>query len=116
MNVVLWIAQGLLAAMFLMVGSQKLFGKPKADESNSAGMTKFIGLAEVLGALGLILPGALDIAPALTGSAAIGIAVIMLLAAIFHARRKESKGVGMTVVLLLFALFVVVGRFGFEPL
>ncbi|MCC3374436.1 DoxX family protein [Cohnella sp. REN36] len=113
MNVALWIAQGLLAAMFLMAGSQKLFGKPNAEQP--AAMTKFIGLTEVLGAIGLILPGALDIAPDLTGAAAVGIAVIMLLAAMFHAKRKETQGVVMTVVLLLIALFVVIGRFGLEP-
>ena len=114
MNVFLWIVQGVLAAMFLMAGLQKLFKKPKEAESNSAG-TRLIGLAELLGAIGLILPGALHIAPILTGLAAVGIALIMLFAAILHWRRKETNGVIMTVVLLIIAIFVIIGRFILEP-
>ena len=114
MNVFLWIVQGLLAVMFLMAGGQKVFKKPKEDEPNSSGM-RLIGFAELLGAVGLILPGALNIAPILTGIAAIGIAFIMLFAAIFHSRRKETQGVVLTVVLLIIALFVIIGRFMLEP-
>lgn len=113
MNVILWILQGLLAAMFLMTGFQK-FKKPKEKESSSAGMV-LIGLAELLGAIGLILPGALNVAPVLTGIAAIGIALIMLFAAIFHLRRKETNGIVMTVVLFIIALFLIIGRFNLEP-
>ncbi|MFF2483332.1 DoxX family protein [Paenibacillus sp. NPDC058071] len=115
MNLTLWILQALLAAMFLMGGVTKLTAKPKADQPYSSGLQRFIGIAEVLGAVGLILPGALDIAPVLTGIAAIGIAVIMVLAAIFHAKRNENKAIIMNVVLLLIALFVAVGRFVIAP-
>jgi uncharacterized membrane protein YphA (DoxX/SURF4 family) len=121
MNIALWIAQILLGGMFIMSGAMKAFAYEKTKASmpwvkdSSEGLVKFIGFAELLGGIGLILPGALDIAPILTGIAAIGIALIMLFAAIFHARRKENQAIGMNIVMLLIAVFVVIGRFGFEP-
>jgi len=79
MNIVLWIVQGLLAAAFLMFGGMKLM-KSKEElaermgwvEGFSQNTIRGIGLLEVLGAIGLILPWALLIFPALTGLAAIG--------------------------------------------
>ncbi|OBZ09038.1 hypothetical protein A8L34_23110 [Bacillus sp. FJAT-27264] len=115
MNIALWIAQGLLAVMFLLPGLMKLFTKPKPEQNLSVGLVKFIGIAEVLGAIGLILPGALNIAPYLTGVAAIGTGIIMLLAITYHLRRKETSGAVTCLVLLLISLFVVIGRFGIQP-
>ena len=68
----------------------------------------FIGISELVGAAGLILPMATGVAPVLTTLAALGLAIIMLLASIYHLRRKESPTV--TIVLLLLASFVVDGR------
>ncbi len=121
MNVAVWIVTGLLAALFLMAGSMKLakskeqiLADPKMGwaEDYSEGMIKFIGLAEVLGAIGLILPGALDIAPVLVPIAATGLAVIMLGAVVVHARRGETQSVVMNVVLLALSVFVAIERFG----
>lgn len=121
MNVFLWIVAGLLAAMFLAAGltkltqeRRKLLANPnmKWTEDFSAGTIKLIGTAEVLGALGLILPGVLDIAPVLVPLAATGLAVLMLGAAITHARRKESQPVVINAVLLILALVVAIFRFG----
>lgn len=119
MNIALWIAAGLLSAMFLMAGINKVT-KSKEDLAKmlpwtadySLGFTRFIGAAEVLGALGLILPGIFKIAGILTPIAAVGLALIMLFAAIFHAKRKETGAIGMNVALLLIAAFVAWGRFG----
>lgn len=121
MNIALWVAQILLGLMFVMAGSMKTFNHKKAKETmswaknGSTGYIVFVGLSELLGGLGLLLPGALDIAPVLTGIAAIGIAIIMVLAIAFHAKHKETQAIGINVVLLLLAIFIAVGRLGIEP-
>ena|SRR5712672_1511338 len=117
MNAALWIVQGLLAFAFIAVGSMKLFAyekyKSQSEKSGSTGITRglaaFIGISEIAGALGIILPMATNIAPWLGPWAAIGLATIMLLAIIFHVRRHESPV--PAVVLFLLAAFVVFGRF-----
>lgn len=117
MNIALWIVQGLLALMFISAGMMKTFQYEKAKSSlpwvkeYSKGFVAFIGVSELLGGLGLVLPHATGIAPFLTPVSAIGLAVIMLLAAAFHAKRKEYPGIGMNVILLALAVFVAVGRF-----
>ena len=117
MNVALWIVQGVLAAMFLMAGSVKTFQTSKAREQmswakdRSDGFIRFIGISEVLGALGLILPMVTGIFPWLTPIAAVGLSLIQLLA-IFteHLPKKEYNVIPVNVVLLGLAIFVVFGR------
>jgi len=120
MNVALWIVAGVLAAAFLAAGAMKLAQPRKrlADsgmgwvESFSDGAVKGIGALEVLGAIGLILPAALDIAPGLVPIAATGLALIMAGAVVTHARRREPQQIVVNVVLLALAAFVAWGRFG----
>lgn len=121
MNVFLWIVAGVLAAFFLAAGAiklsqsrRKLLANPnmKWVEDFSAGTIKLIGTAEVLGALGLILPGALDIAPVLVPLAATGLGLIMIGAIITHGRRKELQPVAINVVILILAALVAIFRFG----
>jgi uncharacterized membrane protein YphA (DoxX/SURF4 family) len=71
-----------------------------------------IGALEVLAAIGLVLPAALNIVPVLVPLAAVGLVVLMIGAAITHARRKESQAVVTNVVLLVVAVVVVWDRFG----
>ncbi|RSD07347.1 DoxX family protein [Amycolatopsis eburnea] len=120
MNVVLWIVAGVLAALYLAAGGMKLATpREKLLENPNMGWTadfsgaavKGIGAVEVLGAIGLVLPWALDIAPVLTPLAATGLAVVQVGAIIVHARRKETKALPMNVVLLVLAAFVAIGRF-----
>ncbi len=120
MNIVLWIIAGLLAAAFGAAGLMKL-AQPKAKlaesgmgwtEDFSDGQVKLIGLAEVLGAVGLILPAALDIAPVLTPLAAAGLALLMVGAAVTHVRRGEKNMLPVNLVLGGLAAFVAVMRFG----
>ncbi|MFP8903347.1 DoxX family protein [Streptomyces atacamensis] len=120
MNVALWIIAGLLAVAFFLAGLMKV-AQPKEKLAASgmawvddfpAGGVKAIGVVEVLGAIGLILPGALDIAPVLVPLAATGLAVTMLGAAVVHGRRKESQSIGANVILLALAAVVAWGRFG----
>ncbi|MGW5455956.1 DoxX family protein [Nocardia sp. NPDC003979] len=121
MNIVVWIVSALLAALFLMAGSMKLakskrqlVADPKMGwaEPFPEGLIKFIGAAEVAGALGLILPGVFDIAAWLVPAAAIGLAVVMVGAIVTHGRRGEWQNVVVTVVLLALAVFVAVERIG----
>ena len=81
-RIALWVVQGILAALFLFAGGFKL-ATPAADLARaaaplSAGFLKFIGVCEVLGALGLVLPGIFRIRPGLTPLAAAGLVVIMV--------------------------------------
>jgi len=71
---------------------------------------------ELLGGIGLILPAVTHILPWLTVAAAIGLALVMICAAIFHASRREFSMIGFTIVLVLLAAFVVVGRVILAPL
>jgi len=119
MNVVLWIIAGVLAAAFLAAGLTKLT-QPREKlaatmgwvEDFSPGTVKLIGGLEVLAAIGLILPAALDVVPVLVPLAAVGLVALMVGAAITHARRKETPMIAINVVLLLLAVVVVWGRFG----
>lgn len=121
MNVVLWILQGLLAAAFLMAGLFKTFGYEKARQSmpwvkdSSRGLVAFIGISELLGSLGLWLPAVTHVLVILTPAAAIGLAVIMILAAIHHARRGEYSGIIVNVILGGIAGFIAYGRLLLQP-
>jgi uncharacterized membrane protein YphA (DoxX/SURF4 family) len=120
MNIALWVIAGLLAAAFLAAGTMKLV-QPKEKltssgmawaEDFSPGMIKTIGALELLAAIGLILPAALDIAPVLVPLAAVGLILVMVGAAITHVRRKENQAIVINVVLLALAAVVAWGRFG----
>ena len=117
METALWTAQALLAAIFLATGLTKLT-RPRArlaagPMSWAAGVTdvefRAVGLLEVLGALGLVLPGALGIAPLLTPLAAAGLALTMVGAIATHVRYKEVDRVAVPMVVLGLALFVAIG-------
>jgi uncharacterized membrane protein YphA (DoxX/SURF4 family) len=116
-NIALWVAQALLGAMFLMAGTMKA-SQPVAALAESLpwvttvplGLVRFIGISELLGGLGLLLPSLLRIKPFLTVWAAIGLVAVMLLAALFHASKGEFPAIGMNVVLMALAAFVAWGR------
>jgi uncharacterized membrane protein YphA (DoxX/SURF4 family) len=120
MNITLWIIAGVLAAGFAAAGAMKL-AQPRAKlaasgmgwtEDYSDSQVKAIGAVEILGAIGLILPPALDIAPMLCALAAAGLAITMLLAAALHVRRGENSKLAAPLVLAALAIFVAVMRFG----
>jgi len=120
MNLALWIAAALLAVAFLATGLLKVTRSKEKLAAAGLGWTedfspaaiKAIGVAEVLGAIGLILPAVLDVAPVLVPVAAVGLALVMVGAITTHARRKETQLAALNVVLLALALFVAWGRFG----
>lgn len=116
LNLILWIVQTILAALFLMAGVMKAFQYERAKASLpwvkdvSKGLVTFIGISELLGGLGLILPLLTGILPWLTPLAAAGLAVIMILAMVFHAMRRESSAIIFNLVLFALAAFVAYGR------
>jgi len=117
-NIVLWVLQVLLGAAFIGAGAMKLSQPIEKLATNmtwvsrySPGTVRFVGATEVLGGLGLILPWATGIAPVLTPVAAVGLAVIMLLAVVDHARAKEYPMIAVNVVLGALAVIIAVGRF-----
>jgi uncharacterized membrane protein len=120
MNLILWIIAGLLAAVFLVAGANKLFiSREKLAKAPgggwaldfSASFVKALGAVEILGAIGLILPALLDIAPILVPLAAVGLALIMVGAVIVTFRRHEFKHVLLNLTYLALAAFVAWGRF-----
>lgn len=123
MKYALWIVQVLLALAFLASGAMKLLTPMYQLAANMAWvnavpelLVRFIGLAEVAGALGLILPAATRIQPQLTPLAAAGLALIMVLASIFHLSRGETFMLAPNGVLFLLAVFVAYGRWKWAPI
>jgi uncharacterized membrane protein YphA (DoxX/SURF4 family) len=123
MNIALWIVQALLALVFLASGVRKLTPPQVAPMKATPQLAdlplpfvRFIGVAELLGAIGLILPAATTIAPVLTPAAAVGIALLMTCATLMHAARREYAKISLTCGLLLLALFAVYGRLVLIPI
>ncbi|MFJ9831693.1 DoxX family protein [Streptomyces sp. NPDC101169] len=119
MNVLLWVLQGLLAAVFAMAGVMKttqpidkLAGTLPYAKDLAPGTVRLIGTVELAAALGLVLPAATGIAVVLTLLAALGLAVVMTLAGTFHLRRREYSAIGANAVLLALSVVVAWGRFG----
>lgn len=117
MNFALWIVQGLIGAAFIMAGLMKstrpipeLAPKMPWVKEVSPGTVRFIGVSELLGGIGVILPWALGIGRVLTPLAAAGLVLVMVLAALFHARRQEWSGIGVNAVLGGLAAFIAWGR------
>jgi len=114
----LWIVQVLLAMLFLFAGGAKLALPPEALQgpiSLPILFLRFIGACEVLGALGLILPGLLGIRPGLTPLAGAGLAIIMIGATVTNI---VSGGVAVALITLavgLLAAFVAYGRWKVVP-
>lgn len=122
MHALLWLVQIILAVGFLYHGIIKVVVPPSLPGplrwvyDLPPGLRTFIGVAELLGAVGLVLPGAVRARRFLTPLAAAGIAVIMVLAAVFHLRRGETSLMALNVALLALAAFVAYGRWRRRPL
>lgn len=123
LHIALWVAQALLAAMFLMSGFMKAttpfdeLGKvmsfaPVMGEA----VTRFIGVSEILGAIGLVLPAATRVRPWLTPLAAAALALVMCLAVAFHVTHNEIGIVPVNLVLGGLAAFIAWGRFVAAPI
>jgi uncharacterized membrane protein YphA (DoxX/SURF4 family) len=120
MNIVLWIVQVLLAVAFFAHGW--LFLSPSAEmvEQMNASLPRwfqlFLGVAEVLAAVGLILPGLTRIMPWLVTWAAGGIMIVTVSATAFHLVRGEMSSAAITLLLLVMAAFVAYMRYRVRPI
>lgn len=118
LNIALWAAQILLALVFGLSGSMKVFTSIEALSKNGAWirdaevLIRFIGISELAGALGLLLPSLTRIKPRLTSLAAAGLVVVMVLATGFHLWRGEPQALPITLGLGAIAAFVAWGRYG----
>jgi uncharacterized membrane protein len=124
MDLVLWILQVLLAIVFLGIGFSHAF---RFDQMSAQRQTSWmlavgreqmrvIGVLEILGAIGLIVPALTGILPWLTPLAASALALLMVFAIVFHARRTgEGANIAFNAVLGIVALAIALGRFVIEP-
>jgi len=123
MNIVLWIVQVLLALLFLFAGGTKLI--LSIEEMQAMGspnqivfpalFVRFIGVCEVLGALGLILPGIFRVRPELTPLAATGLIVIMVGAIVTTLKSGDVAPALLPLVMLILLAFVAYGRTKLAP-
>ncbi|MET8360666.1 DoxX family protein [Micromonospora sp. NPDC005171] len=123
MNLALWIAAGLLAALAVAGGTTKVFvPKRKLAAANGGGWTddasvgfvKTLGVLELLAAVGLVLPAVLDIAPVLVPVTAVCWILLMVGAMITHLRYGEARFIVLNLAYLAMAAFVAWGRLGPE--
>ena len=124
MTYALWIVQGLLALLFLCTGGMKLVTPfdvlaPQMPYPLPEVFVRFIGLCEIAGALGLVLPGLLRIRPGLTPLAASGLVIIMIGATVLTLAGVVPGGVALALIPLVVGLlsaFVAYGRWRLTPL
>ena len=118
MTYALWIVQGLLALLFLFAGGMKLvmpIEEMTAEVPLPGLLVRFIGVAEVLGALGLVLPGLTRIRPELTPLAAAGLVIIMIGATAITLATMGAALALIPLVVGLLAAFVAYGRWRLAP-
>jgi len=118
MNTALWIVQIVLAVVFLIAGGlnvvrpwEKLAERAAHDNGFSPRIMRLVGLLEVRGALGVVLPAWTGILPWLTPLAAGGLMLTMIGATFENFRNKRFPMIGLNFVLVLLAIFVIYGRF-----
>src|SRR6266566_1865909 len=119
LNLVLWSVQGFLALFFVAAGAPKLIGRGLERWTGFSDLPRplvvFIGFTEVLGAAGLVLPMATGIVPWLTPLAAIGLALIVLMAAGFHLRADERLNALESGFWASIAAVIAIGRWDLVP-
>ena len=120
MNIMLWVVQVLLAVAFLAHGWLLLAPPPAIADQMNASLPRwfqlFLGVAEVLAAVGLTLPGLTRILPWLVTWAAAGIMIVIVSATAFHLMRGEMSSAAITLVLLAMATFVAYMRHRVLPI
>lgn len=119
MSIVLWILQVLLAAQFLFHGYIMVFPPASLAALINAQFATwfrlFVGIAESLGALGLLLPGMTRILPWLTPLAGVGLSIVAISASVLHFARGETSSAITTIVLFLLLVFVSYMRWRVKP-
>ena len=116
MNIILWVAQILLAVTLVWASSMKLF--QPADKlaemwpwtADNTTLVKLTGVLDILAAIGLILPAMLRIQPKLTIYTAYAIILLMVAAIVFHISRGEGSQIGINIFFTIVAIFIAWGR------
>ena len=120
MNILLWVLQVLLAAVFLAHGLLLLMPPPDIAAQMLMSLPRwfwvFLGVAEVASAIGLTLPGLTRVMPGLVSLAAAGIMVVMISATGYHIVRGENSSAAVTFVLLIMATYVAYQRWRVLPI
>jgi uncharacterized membrane protein YphA (DoxX/SURF4 family) len=119
MNRLLWVVQVLLALVFIFAGGAKMMmsaAELTGQTPLPAAFLRFIGVMEILGSLGLVLPGLLRIQTTLTPLAAAGLSIIMIGAVIVTIQTMGSALAALPFVTGVLALFVAYGRWRLAPL
>jgi putative oxidoreductase len=123
LNITLWIVQGLTAALMLMSAFMKiatpipeLSAKWKWTGELPQQVVRMLGIVDLLGGIGIILPAILKIKPGLTPLAAVGVVLLMISATVFHISRGESSVIAFNIILMLFASFIAWGRYKKLPI
>jgi len=122
MNILLWVLQVLMGIYFTFIGAMHFIVPPGLPAQMawmyelSPGLHAFSGLAEILGGLGLILPGLTKIQTRLTYFAGAGLVLVMLGALVWHLQRGEVSNIIFNVVLALIVGFIAYGRWRLSPL
>ena len=120
MNILLWVLQVLLALAFFAHGLLFLFPPAAIVDQMNASLPRwfqlFLGVAEILAAVGLTLPGVSRIQPWLVPSAAAGIMIVMISATAYHLMRGEMSSALITLLLLAMATFVAYQRWRIAPI
>ena len=118
MNTIIWIIQGVLAAIFLLAAikkiitqKQKLIDEKQIDPDGSALPIRLLGFVEILGVIGIILPKLIGILPILTSLAAIGFSIVMVGAFVIHYKKKNYKILPFWVLIFILSLIVAYFRF-----
>ncbi|MBL7920199.1 MAG: DoxX family protein [Bacteroidia bacterium] len=116
LNVMLWIAQSILAILLLSGAAMKFMPVEKISVMMPwtgqvpVFLLRLLAMIDLLGALGLLLPGLLHIKPVLVIWACAGISILMLSAIVFHICRGEANVIGFNIICLLMAVFITIGR------
>lgn len=118
MDIILWVGQVLLSLGFVFIGFNHATRASQMAEMPNMGWIKavppklmvFIGISEMLGGIGVVLPAVTGILPWLTPLAAAGLALVMLLAFVYHVFRKEYPNLVTNLILFILAAFVAYGR------
>lgn len=114
LSIITWVLSGLVAVLFLMAGTMKVLKPHNADKpmptlsDYSEGQVRLLGVAEIVGAIGLILPVLTGILPWVTVVAGLGLAAIQFLAIFAH--RRHNENFTMNIIVMVMALVVVVLR------
>jgi uncharacterized membrane protein YphA (DoxX/SURF4 family) len=120
LHVTLWVVQVLLALLFLFAGAMKFIMPPaemtKQMPSMPINFLYFIGVCELLGGLGMVLPGLLKVRTGLTPLAAAGLVIIMIGAVVISYQVQGPQGIALPLVVGILAAFVAYGRWRLVPL